>query len=62
MGKNSNTISFIIITIIVIVGCGKQEDPRPADNFIGIYFLQEVIEEYDPTNPNISDAEVQRNV
>jgi len=36
-------------------GCKKDEDPAPADLFVGIYDLVLVIEEYDPSDPNSAD-------
>jgi hypothetical protein len=46
---------FIIITIIIVGGCKKDEDPVPVDLFVGIYDLVSVIEEYDPSNPDNAD-------
>ena len=48
-------IYFLFLAIILVESCQKEEDPLPEDNFVGQYVLQEVIEEYDPTNPDLAE-------
>jgi hypothetical protein len=56
MYKLFSILGIIIITVIV-AGCKKDEDPVPEDSFVGNYFLELVIEEHDPSNPDSVDEE-----
>jgi hypothetical protein len=48
-------ICSLLLTVLLISSCGKDEEPVPDELFVGNYVLVEVIEEYNPTDPNRSD-------
>jgi hypothetical protein len=52
MPKHLRYLSIYILTIVFLTSCKKEEEPIPEDIFVGQYLLQEVLDEYNPTDPN----------
>ena len=55
MNSRVYSLAAIFITITVLGGCKKDEDPVSEDLFVGNYFLVNVDVEFDPDDPDRQD-------
>ena len=52
MRRRFRCFVYIILTIVLVAGCKKDEEPAPEDLFVGNYSLVEVEVEFDPEDPD----------
>lgn len=45
-------IYHLLLILMIVAGCKKDDEPMPEDIFVGEYLVQEVVEEYNPTDPD----------